>query len=278
MITGMRRLPALLLASLALGACGERRPADPVILALGDQIVRRSEFEAHVADLRGRGLEQSDDAAVRRNLLDAFVEQRVVVLEARRRGLVASGASAEAEQAAAQVVLSEAAQRATVDDAEIAAFYAAHRAELARPEELTLRQILVPTLNEARDVRRRLAKDPRSFEALAQTRSRGPEASAGGLMGTFARGQLPTELEQAAFALDAGRTSEPVTTPLGYHVLRVDARLPGRERSLEECRAEIEHDLLRRKSEAAQAALIRGLLGRAKVNHEAAAAPFPPHP
>jgi parvulin-like peptidyl-prolyl isomerase len=89
-------------------------------------------------------------------------------------------------------------------------------------------------------------------------------------MGTFSRGQLPTELETAAFGLAEGRPSEPVETPLGYHVLRVDARRPGRERSLDECRAEIERDLIRQKSEAAQAALIEGLLGRAKVNHEAA--------
>ena len=56
---------------------------------------------------------------------------------------------------------------------------------------MTLRQILVPTETEARDVRRRLQKDPKSFEALARARSKAPEAAAGGLMGTFSRGQLP---------------------------------------------------------------------------------------
>jgi len=261
---------AALLLALMLPACAERRPADPVILALGDQVVRRSDFEAHLEDLRGRGLEQIQDPAVRRTLLDAFVEQRLLVLEARRLGRVAPGAGAEAELEAAQALLAEAAARVTVSDADIAAYYANHKPELSRPEELTLRQILVPTLNEARDVRRRLARDPLSFDALAQTRSRGPEASAGGLMGTFSRGQLPTELETAAFGLAEGRPSEPIATPLGYHVLRVDARRPGRERSLDECRAEIERDLIRQKSEAAQAALLEGLLGRAKVNHEAA--------
>ena len=69
---------------------------------------------------------------------------------------------------------------------------------------------------------------------LAQTVSRGPEASAGGLMGTFARGQLPPELEAAAFALEAGATSDVVQTPLGYHVLRLDSRQPARPSSLEE--------------------------------------------
>jgi parvulin-like peptidyl-prolyl isomerase len=163
-----------------------------------------------------------------------------------------------------------------VSDAEIDAYYEAHRNEFARPEEITLRQILVPTLNEARDLRRLLAKEPRSFERLAQTRSRAPEASAGGLMGTFARGQLPSDIEAAAFDLREGVPSEPVQSALGYHVFRVDARTPARERGLEECRAEIRRALIRAKADAAESALVKGLLARAKVNHEAAQNPGRP--
>ena len=264
----MRR--ALVLALLLGVACGEQRAADPVILALDDLVVRRSEFDAHLEALRARGLEGAQEPAVLRGVLDAFLEERVLVLEARRRALVAKGATREEEESAARALLAEAGAKVTVSDAEIAGYYEAHRRELARPEQVTLRQILVPTLNEARDARRRLAREPRSFEALAQTRSRGPEASAGGLMGTFAHGELPVELEAAAFALSAGATSDPVESPLGYHVLRVDARAPARERTLDECREEIRRTLLREKSDAAGKELVGALLGRAKVNHEAA--------
>ena len=69
--------------------------------------------------------------------------------------------------------------------------------------------------------------------------------------------------------LNAGATSDPIESPLGYHVLRVDARAPARERSLDECREEIRRTLLRDKSDAAGKELVRTLLGRAKVNHEA---------
>ena len=268
MMEAMRRGLALIL--LLCVACREREAADPVILALDDFVVRRSEFDAHLDALRARGLEGAQEPGVLRGVLDAFLEERVLVLEARRRGLVAASAPPEEQQSGARALLTEAGARITVSDAEIAAYYDAHRRELARPEEVTLRQILVPTLNEARDARRRLARDPRSFETLAQTRSRGPEASAGGLMGTFAHGELPVELEEAAFALNAGATSDPVESPLGYHVLRIDARAPARERSLDECREEIRRTLLRDKADAAGKELVRALLGRAKVNHEAA--------
>ena len=54
------------------------------------------------------------------------------------------------------------------------AYYESHPAEFETGETVTLRQILVPTENEARDVRRRLQKDQKSFEALARARSKAP--------------------------------------------------------------------------------------------------------
>jgi parvulin-like peptidyl-prolyl isomerase len=135
---------------------------------------------------------------------------------------------------------------------------------------VAMHQILVPTLNEARDIERRLRKDPRSFELLARTRSRGPEASTGGDMGVFARGQLPAELEEAAFALTPGTTSPIVSTTLGFHVLRVDAREAAREASPQECQRESHARLQRVKSDVALRDFIRDLMSRAKVNHAAA--------
>ena len=121
-----------------------------------------------------------------------------------------------------------------------------------------------------RDLKRRLYRDPRSFETLAGTRSKGPEAAVGGYMGTFERGQLPEELEEVAFRLTPGRTSQPVQTSLGYHVLRVDSRQPAREMPLEEARGWIRERLTRERADAAARAFVAGLLSRAKVNHEAA--------
>jgi peptidyl-prolyl cis-trans isomerase C len=250
-------------------------PADPVILALGDQIVRRSDFDRHV-----REVERRDDApvdpAVREALLEPFLEQRLLVLEARARGLVGPGGTPEEEAAAVRHLLEQAVPPPEVAEEEVARYFEEHRAELSQPETVTLRQILVPTENEARDVRRRLAREPRSFEKLARTRSRSPEASAGGLMGRFARGELPAELEAAAFALPVGGTSDVVATPLGYHVLRVVAREPAREATLEGSREKVREVLERQKSDRGVRQFLRGLMRRAKVNHEAAkAAPRP---
>jgi parvulin-like peptidyl-prolyl isomerase len=256
---------------VALG-CGRASSPDPVILALGEQEARASEFERYLSQVASRGAGPLDPA-VRASLLDAWLERRLLVMQARARGLVPAGAGAEQEAAAVQKLLAEEATASVdVSEAEISARYEARREECARPERVTLRQVLVPTRNEARDVRRRLLKEPRSFGALAQTLSRGPEAGAGGLMGTFARGELPPELEKAAFDLQVGRTTDVVESPLGFHVLRVEAREPAQEQPLEECRTRLAAQVRQEKADRAVREYVAGLRARAKVNHEAARA------
>jgi len=192
------------------------------------------------------------------------------VIEARRRGLLSPGADAGEEPRAVARLLAEAVHPAEVTEDAIAAFYGSRAAEMAQPETVTLRQILVGTLNEARDVKRRLARDPKAFDAIARSLSKGPEAAAGGYLGPFERGQLPTDLEATAFALPEGGTSEPIGTPLGYHVLRVESRQPSRERSLEEARERIRERLARERRAAAERAFVAEVLARSKVNHAAA--------
>jgi hypothetical protein len=262
----------LLAALVGVPACEDRR--DPVILALEGESVRRSDFDRYVAALQARtgAAAGSADEAVRRGLLDTFLEERALVIEARRLGLLPKGAPQSDEPAAVTKLIAAAVATPEVTDAEVAEWHRAHPDELQVPERVTLRQVLVGTLNEARDVRRRLAKarDARTFDQIARTQSKGPEASVGGFMGTFERGQLPPELEAAAFALPEGGTSEPVETPLGYHVLRVESRQAAREIPFEEARGRIRDRLVREKRTAAERAFAADLMARARVNHEAA--------
>jgi len=209
----MARVPRILLVAM-LGALAGCRDADPVILRLEGESVRRSDFRRQLAAVEARDVGPIT-AETRAGLLDAFLEQRALVIEARHRGLLPAQASAEQEIEAVTRLLNEGVPAPEVPAAEVTAWAEAHAAELVVPERIGLRQVLVATLNEARDVRRRLKKEPRSFDSIARASSKGPEASVGGYMGSFERGQLPPELEAAAFALPEGATSEPVQSPLG---------------------------------------------------------------
>jgi peptidyl-prolyl cis-trans isomerase C len=262
---------ASLLAALAAASCAGP-PLDPVVLQVEQQVVRRSDFERHLAALEARG-GVTLTPEVRRGLLDTFLEERLLVIEARKRGLLAPGGGPEDEQRAVSDLLARAVTSLPVSDKDVAAYYKDHTAELATPETVTLRQILVATENEAREARRRLSRAPREFAALARQTSRGPEAETGGLMGTFSRGQLPAELEAAAFALPAGGTSDIVGTTLGYHVLRVEARQEAGPARLEDVQGRIRALLNRERSDRAVRQFVADLLAHAKVNHAAATRP-----
>jgi parvulin-like peptidyl-prolyl isomerase len=90
-------------------------------------------------------------------------------------------------------------------------------------------------------------------------------------MGRFARGQLPPELEAAAFALaQPGQTTGVVQTALGHHVLRLESRAPARTLTLAEARGAIRDKLAAARGARARRDFVAGLMARAKVNHEAA--------
>jgi peptidyl-prolyl cis-trans isomerase C len=271
--SAMRRPLAVtaLLAGTALGfaAC---RSADPVVLELDGVRVHRSDFERYLASVEARGLGPVPPEA-RRGMLDAFLEERALVIEARRRGGLPAAAGAADEARAVARLLADGVRVSEVTEAEIAAVYRDHAAELAIPETVTLRQVLVATASEAREVKRRVGRDPKVFDTVARSQSVGVEAAAGGYMGSFARGQLPPELEAAAFALPEGGTSDPVQTSLGYHVLRVESRQPARQPTLEEVRERIRDRLARDRRAEAERAFVAAVLARAKVDHEAALRP-----
>jgi parvulin-like peptidyl-prolyl isomerase len=96
-------------------------------------------------------------------------------------------------------------------------------------------------------------------------------------MGTFSRGELPLDLETAAFALSAGATSDVLHTSLGYHILRVDSRTDARRATLDESEGRIRATLLRESSDQKVRQFVSELMARAKVNHAAAKLP-PRHP
>ena len=59
-----------------------------------------------------------------------------------------------------------------------------------------------------------------NFASLAGEYSDGPSASKGGDLGSFGRGVMAPEFEQAAFALETGATSQIIETSFGYHIIK----------------------------------------------------------
>ncbi|MEX2647703.1 MAG: peptidyl-prolyl cis-trans isomerase [Alphaproteobacteria bacterium] len=108
------------------------------------------------------------------------------------------------------------------------------------PERRTVDQIVLADQAAARAVADRLAQGE-DFAAVAASVGQGAAAIA---LGTLARADfiLP-ELADAAFGLAVGRSSAPVRSPLGWHVLRVSAIEPPSSVPFEAARPALEAEL-----------------------------------
>lgn len=79
--------------------------------------------------------------------------------------------------------------------------------------------ILVKTEKEANSVMERLKKGE-SFSNIAKEVSICPSKNRGGDLGTFSRGKMIKEFENAAFVLQKGQISPIVKTKFGYHIIK----------------------------------------------------------
>ena len=72
-------------------------------------------------------------------------------------------------------------------------------------------------------------KSGEDFAKIAKEYSEDSSASSGGELGTFGRGQMVTEFENAAFSMKPGQISDIVETPYGYHIIKVTDRVDKQE-------------------------------------------------
>ncbi len=93
----------------------------------------------------------------------------------------------------------------------------------AKEGEIRVRHILVQSEEEAKEILRELQKGV-SFEELAKTRSIDiGSAKRGGDLGFIRRGQTVKEFEDAAFRLKVKQISPIVKTSFGYHIIKREA-------------------------------------------------------
>lgn len=157
-------------------------------------------------------------------------------------------------------------------DAEISAYYDAHKSSFYQNETRAVRHILITpsgsspqtatsasttttasdsqwaaALATAQKVRADLVGGADwTTEAAKYSDDPGSKAN-GGALGTISKGQTVTEFDQAAFSLAQGDISQPVKTVYGYHIIQVTAINPAKQQTLDEARSTIASNLLGQK-------------------------------
>jgi len=87
------------------------------------------------------------------------------------------------------------------------------------PNSVHCAHILVTTEQEAKTVVQRLDGGEK-FANIAREMSRCPSGKRGGDLGTFSRGKMVKEFENAAFSLQKEQISPIVKTQFGYHIIK----------------------------------------------------------
>jgi parvulin-like peptidyl-prolyl isomerase len=225
---------------------------------LEEEIVRRLLLER----ARQRGLTAPQDAidnAVQR----IMEENQISDLERLDRTLQEMGSSLSKLQnmlredlLTNQVIQFEVMGGVVVSESELQEYYQQQADEFQIPERVRLRQIFISGANEgalltATELRDRLNQGV-DFQQLASQYSDAPSRDRGGDEGLFERGELDPALEQAAFNLPVGSTSEVIQSKNGFHIVQVIERSGGGKRSFEDAKLDIQRRVQERKIDQAR--------------------------
>lgn len=251
---------SLALAALALAAC-HRAPATPpdVVARIAGEEIRYARFAAYLSRADGEADAQLS-SEVLSALFDQFLDEQLLARLAADRGLVTAADRADSRRAVDALLRqpdSGPSAVAAPTDAQIAAYYAAHRDDFVRPERVRLRQILVESRAAAERAWRQIEAGADFAEVARRLAKSRTGAGLPGLGGELSRADLPPAYADTIFSLPPGGVSQVIPAPYGFHIFQVVAHLPSEVVPLAHVTGEIRAKLARQAADRRLAALVR---------------------
>lgn len=105
-----------------------------------------------------------------------------------------------------------------------------------------------------------------NFATLASQFSQEPGADkSGGDLGFFGKGQMVAPFEQAAFAMSVGQVSDPVETPFGIHIIKLEDR---RMQSFDELKGQFRDQMKEKLVQDAEQAYVKALTDSMEIEDQ----------
>ncbi|HEX7418024.1 MAG TPA: peptidyl-prolyl cis-trans isomerase, partial [Steroidobacteraceae bacterium] len=152
----------------------------------------------------------------------------------------------------AELRLDQLAAQGSVSDQDLQALYAKSKDKFVVPERRRARHILIAVNDPKDDAAAHKqadevmaeAKSGKDFAELAKKYSKDSgSAVQGGDLGWLERSYFVGSFADALFAMKEGELRGPVKTQFGYHIIRLDGIQPGKTKTFEEARGELEAQL-----------------------------------
>jgi len=249
---------------------------DELVRTVLDRIIDHH-LAAQLARARGIGATDAELDADLREMRSEQTSDRAFDDRLATAGITAEQLRHQRRLSLDMAKLMHAGSGAAVSDAAISAYYRDNRDRFLLPEAVTASHILIrvnpdASADQRADARRRAAGireqvlGGADFGRTARDVSEDTgTALAGGLVGTFPRGQMDPAFEAAAFSGKPGEISDLVETPYGFHIIRVDEHAAGRMQTLDEVRGDIKTLLGERAGQESLSKLIEEARRAAKV-------------
>lgn len=168
-------------------------------------------------------------------------------------------------------------QKASVSDEEVRKFYDDNKDKLFnKGERLSASHILVSVDQKGAPQDKQKAKEKaeallkrvntgEDFATVATKESTCPSRAVGGKLGVFGKGQMVPPFEKAAYALKKGEISPVVESEFGYHIIKLDDRIPQGSEKFEDNKEKIVQFLKQQKTRQAAVDYVAQLRSKAKI-------------
>ena len=264
---------------------------DRIVAVVNAEIITLSELEEEVAEVTLQAQKRFRGAELDQRLrqidytgLNRMIERKLQLQIAKRRGIKISDEEVQDaivrlrrageapnekdprevgiirdQLTAMRLVSQQIRSGLIVSDEEVLRFYQQHKDRFMLPPEVRISQILI-ALNPGSEmlaVREKaqqvyaLLKKGERFEELAARYSDGPEGRRGGGLGYIRPGDMLPQIQKAIEQMAPGSVTEPLASPIGMHIIRVDDRKPPQFRPYEEVKEDIRNVVLQLKTEEA---------------------------
>ncbi len=210
----------------------------------------------------------------------ALVVRQLLLREAKNRGLApapeedSAGRRETEEDALIRALVAHEIPQDEPDDESCRRYFDNNRRRFRSADIYQAAHILIAATPEteaaafdaAREIIARLRQDPSGFADAARACSACPSRENGGNLGQITRGQMIPEFESALFAMAPGEISDqPLRTRYGFHIVRLDRKIEGREPPFEMARARIASFLSQTRERQAIAGFIAHLAQQADI-------------
>jgi peptidyl-prolyl cis-trans isomerase C len=253
-------------------------PPGTVIAGVGDLYITSEQLDQEIKNYND--LTDNPEARITTRdqkltyLNDELVRRYLLYLEAKARRLDGQPKTQEMLRNAeinilANQLLQNEVGNLTVTSSEVEDFYNLYKEQYRQEEERNIREIIVDTETEAKDILIELLKGS-DFATLATQRSRAASATKGGDLGFIKKGQRGPDFarfDEIAFSrsLDLAQTSNVFKGKDGYYLIKVEGIRGGQAKSISEVWDDIKRNVLFLKQQQKLQDITNSLLKKTKV-------------